>query len=83
MQDTAPAIDAETANHVLAHFGHDGYQPGSFTEQLITTIAMADMENSARLAAAYPELVGAVLIAKYDENGIAYLQGIARGEVAA
>lgn len=73
-------IPAETAQHVLFHFGAGGYQPGSFTQQLITTIAMADPGNQARMALGFPNEVAAVQLAQNDPNGIDQLQRIARGQ---
>lgn len=78
--DTAPTIPPETANHVLFHFGHGGYEADTFTRNLITAIDSADMENVARLANAYPQLVAAVIAVKYDPDGVGALQRIAAGE---
>ena len=82
MSASAPTIPAETANHVLFHFGHGGYQPGSFTQHLITAIATADMVNTAKLAEAYPDYVAAVTAVHYDPDGIANLKRIAARETA-
>ncbi|MER7517841.1 hypothetical protein [Streptomyces sp. NPDC126499] len=77
-------IPAETAAHVLFHYGREGgYQPGSFTEQLITTIDMADPGNRDRLAAGFPDYVAAVVAIQYDPAGVTRLQQIAAGQVAA
>lgn len=76
-------IPADVAAHVLSHFGRGGYPAGDWTETLITLIDRADMTNRAKLANAYPDYGRAVLLAKYDEEGIAHLQAIVRGEVAA
>ncbi|MGA5035147.1 hypothetical protein [Streptomyces sp. ECR3.8] len=73
-------IPAEVASHVLSHFGRGGYPAGDWSETLITLIDRADMQNRAKLLAAYPEYGRAVLLAKYDEEGIATLQRLARGE---
>jgi len=79
-----PSIPAEVAAHVLFHYGHDGgYQAGTFTTNLITTIDSADPSNKARLAAGFPEYVAAVTAMQYSHTGAEYLQSIARGEVAA
>lgn len=83
MQNTAPAIDAETANHVLFHFGAGGYQAGSFTTHLLCAFATADEVNFHRLAAAFPEYGAAVAAIQYDPKGVTTLQAIARGEEAA
>lgn len=77
-------IPAETAAHVLFHYGRDGgYQAGSFTEQLITTIDMADPGNRDKLALGFPDYVAAVVAIQYDPQGVTRLQQIATGQVAA
>lgn len=79
---TAPTIPAETANHVLWHYGHGGYQAGTFTQHLISALATADMDNKAKLANAYPDYAAAVIAIEYDPDGVTNLQRIARGEAA-
>lgn len=80
MSTSSPTIPADVAAHVLWHYGRDGgYQPGSFTEQLLTTIGMADPTNLDRLAAGFPEYIAAVTAIQYDPNGIERLQDIAAG----
>jgi hypothetical protein len=74
------SISRETAAHVLSHFGRGGYPAGDWSERLITLIDTADMVHRAKLLAAFPEYGRAVLLAKYDEEGIATLQRIAQGE---
>ena len=77
-------IPAETAAHVLFHYGRDGgYQAGTFTEQLITTIDMADPGNRDKLALGFPDYVAAVVAIQYDPQGVTRLQQIATGQVAA
>lgn len=83
MSISSPTIPADVASHVLFHFGHKGIPAGDWHEDLISLIARADMTCAAKLAAAFPDYGGAVLIAKYADDGIATLQRIARGEVAA
>lgn len=74
-------IPAETAAHVLFHYGRPGgYQAGSFTEQLIKSIDMADEDNRDKLALGFPAYVAAVVAIQYDPNGVAALQQIASGE---
>ncbi|MFE2497152.1 hypothetical protein [Streptomyces scopuliridis] len=80
---TTPTIPAETANHVLAHFGRGGYQAGTFTQHLIAALCAADMDNKAKLATAYPDYAAAVIAMEYDPDGAAHLQRIAAGEAAA
>lgn len=70
-------IPADVAAHVLSHFGRGGYPAGDWTERLITLIDTADMVHRAKLASAFPDYGAAVLLAKYDEEGIATLQRIA------
>jgi len=72
-------IPADVASHVLFHYGHRGIPASDWTQSLITLIDRADMIHRAKLAAAFPEYGAAVLLAKYDEDGIAHLQAIARG----
>ncbi|MEU0847667.1 hypothetical protein ABZ387_06830 [Streptomyces flaveolus] len=80
MSTTNPSIPADVAAHVLFHYGHDGgYQAGSFTTNLITTIDSADPANTDRLAAGFPEYVAAVTAIQYDPDGVARLQDIAAG----
>jgi hypothetical protein len=76
-------IPAEVAAHVLSHFGRGGYPAGDWTESLISLIDRADAVNRAKLCTTFPAYGDAILLAKYDENGVAVLQAIARGEVAA
>lgn len=83
MSTTSPTIPAEVAAHVLSHFGRGGYPAGDWAESLITLIDRADMTNRARLLGAFPEYGRAVLLAKYDEEGIFTLQRIAQGETVA
>ncbi|GAA2803515.1 hypothetical protein [Streptomyces showdoensis] len=79
-----PTIPAEVAAHVLFHYGRDGgYQAGSFTEQIIKAIDMADPGNRFKLTNSYPDYVAAVVAIKYDPAGVTRLQQIAAGQVAA
>jgi len=80
MSTETTTIPADVAAHVLSHFGRGGYPAGDWTETLITLIDRADMTNRAKLAAAFPDYGAAVLLAKYDEEGIATLQRILQGE---
>lgn len=85
MSTETPTIPAETARHVLWHYGcaGGGWQPGSCIESLITTIDRADEDNRDKLALGFPDYVAAVVAAKYDPNGIANLQRLAAGEAVA
>lgn len=83
MSTNSITIPAEVAAHVLSHFGRGGYPAGDWSESLITLIDRADMTNRAKLLAAFPDYGRAVLLAKYDEEGIATLQRIAQGETVA
>jgi hypothetical protein len=77
-------ISPQTAQHVLHHFGRaGGMEPGTFTTNLITTIAAADHAQFARLASLYPEIATAIEVAKHDPDGITKLQMIAVGREAA
>ncbi|MFB6619441.1 hypothetical protein ACFC5H_09100 [Streptomyces rochei] len=75
---TAPPIGSETARHVLWHYGRPGgFRPGRFTELLMQTIDAADLQHTARLRAAYPELVDAMNLAANQADGTAHLTAIA------
>ena len=75
MSTNSPTIAAETARHVLWHYGaNGGYQPGSFTQRLMEAIAAADVVHTARLRVMYPELVDAMVLAGTSRDGIARLQ---------
>lgn len=68
-------IPPEVAANVLWHFGKPGgYQPDAFTQNLLATITSADLENTARLANAFPGHVAAVTAMQYDPDGAAALQ---------
>ncbi|MFE0650997.1 hypothetical protein ACFVZH_20650 [Streptomyces sp. NPDC059534] len=78
------SITPEVANHVLFHYGRGGCQAGSFTEQIIKSIDMADPANRDKLALGFPDYVAAVAAIQYDPDGVANLTAIATsGEVAA
>ncbi|MEU4051328.1 hypothetical protein AB0F09_19275 [Streptomyces olivaceus] len=77
MSTTNPSIPAEVAAHVLSHYGRGGYPAGDWTASLISLIDRADMVHQAKLTATFPDYGAAVLLAKYDEEGIATLQRIA------
>jgi hypothetical protein len=80
MSLSSPTIPPDVAAHVLFHYGRDGgYQPGSFTEQLLVTMAMADQSNLGRLAVGFPEYVAAVTAIQNDPAGVERLQDIAAG----
>jgi hypothetical protein len=46
--------------HVLYVMIGRGYRPGSFTVYLINAVAVADMQNKAKLKVVFPEVVEAV-----------------------
>ncbi|MFF9714792.1 hypothetical protein ACF1DW_04240 [Streptomyces sp. NPDC014603] len=80
---TAPGISSETARHVLFHYGSpQGYRPGSFTQKLMAAIDAADVVHTARLRAAYPDLVDAMTLAANQRGGIDQLTAIATGKEA-
>lgn len=75
MPTQTPAITEETARHVLWHYGRPGgIQPGLGTQRLMQAIDAADLANVERLRLGFPELVAAMLAAKYDRDGIDRLQ---------
>lgn len=57
----------EAIRHVLWHIGdrENGVEPGGFTSALLNAWGRADMQNSARLAAAFPALGRAVQTARF------------------
>lgn len=78
MQNTV-TITAETARHVLWHWGRDGgVQPSTFTQKLMQAIDSADLINTETLRVVYPALVAALKDGNVDT--VAHLQAIARGE---
>jgi hypothetical protein len=77
MSTKRPKIPAEVAAHVLSHFGRGGYPADDWTERLITLINTADAVNRVKLATTFPDYGDAILLAKYDDSGIAVLQAIA------
>jgi hypothetical protein len=83
MNAKRPKISTEVAAHVLSHFGRGGYPAGDWTESLISLIDRADAVNRAKLCTTFPDYGDAILLAKYSDDGIAVLQAIADGEVAA
>lgn len=80
MSTTNPTIPADVAAHVLFHYGRDGgYRAGSFTQQLLTTMALADPANLDRLAAGFPDYVAAITAIQYDPDGTERLRDLAAG----
>lgn len=78
MSTTPLTITQETARHVLWMFGHPGgQQPGRFTQHLAAAIECADRKHAAILAEAFPDLAGAILLAKHHEDGIDQLREFA------
>ncbi|MGW2267116.1 hypothetical protein [Streptomyces koyangensis] len=78
----APAISREIAAHVLAHFGHGGYEAGTFTRHLLSAMDTADPSNLAALGRAFPAYAAVVVGIKYDPEGVAFLQRLASGGIA-
>ncbi|RZF05984.1 hypothetical protein [Streptomyces albidoflavus] len=80
MNITVP-ISPEIAAHVLAHFGHGGYEAGTFTRHLLSAMDSADPANLAHLGEAFPAYAAAVVGIKYDPEGVAFLQRLASGGI--
>lgn len=80
MTTETTAIPAEVAAHVLFHYGHKGIPAGDWHASLITLIDRADITAAKQLATAFPDYGAAVLLAKYDRDGITHLQNIATGQ---
>jgi hypothetical protein len=78
MSTNGPTIPPDVAAHVLSHYGRGGYPAGDWTEDLIGLISRADNVNRHRFAAGFPEYVAAITAIKYDPDGIANLQRIAK-----
>ncbi|MEW2147732.1 hypothetical protein AB0909_00600 [Streptomyces albidoflavus] len=78
----AVPISSEIASHVLAHFGHGGYEAGTFTRHLLSAMDTADPVNLAALGRAFPAYAAAVVGIKYDPEGVAFLQRLASGGFA-
>ena len=79
MNTDTPTITAETARHVLWHWGQPGgAQPGSFTQKLMQAIDSADRINTELLRVVYPALVAA--LKDGNPNTVANLQRIAAGD---
>lgn len=75
MNTETPTIPAETARHVLWHWGQPGgCQPGSFPQKLMQAIDSADRINTEMLRVVYPGLVAALKDGRY---GVDQLQAIA------
>jgi hypothetical protein len=82
MDLTSLTVTTDTARHVLWRYDRTGgAQPGTFTQHLMAAIESADMRNRAILREDYPELSEALRLARYEEDGLAKLQAIARPRV--
>lgn len=69
--DLKPTHDEkQAAAHVLWYFGAGGYQPGSFTEKLLSAFAHASPSNLGKLSAVFPELGEAYRLAAHHEGGL-------------
>lgn len=69
--DLKPSHDEkQAAAHVLWYFVREGYQPGSFTEKLLSAFAHADVINLVKLSLAFPELGEAYRLAAHHEGGL-------------
>lgn len=77
MPDTRITIDA--ANHVLYHVREGGYPPGGFITALLEAWDRADLDNSARLAIAFPAYGAALALYLRDPAGVQQLRIIANG----
>lgn len=69
-------IPDEVAAHVLWQEGHGGYPAGSFTTALLKAWSLADSQNAARLAKAFPEY-GAAIALMRRPDGVTRLTAIA------
>lgn len=74
--------DPETAAHYVLFVAEGGgkyKRPGSFAEQLVKTIFLADHSNRARLRRSFPVIVDAVVKYKDEETGHEELRRLALG----
>lgn len=70
-EDLAPTeAQKQAAAHVLWYFTREGYQPGSFTEKLLSAFGHADTFNLVKLTMAFPELGEAYRLAAHYEGGM-------------
>ncbi len=79
MSETAESTELtveqrDAAAHVLWYFRREGWQPGSFTESLLSAFGKADMNNVRKLTASFPELGDAFQIGAYYAGGIQILR---------
>ncbi|NEC14861.1 hypothetical protein G3I34_21845 [Streptomyces sp. SID8014] len=74
---TPMSITPEIASHVLHHFGHGGYEAGTFTRHLLSAMDTADPANLARLGKAFPGYAAAIVGIKYDPDGVEALRRMA------
>lgn len=73
-----PEISPEEARNVLHYFGHpQGWEPGSFTQEMLQAIAKADLSNRSLLSLGFPGLVAAMNLAQHQLGGINQLVKIA------
>ncbi|NYV73662.1 hypothetical protein [Streptomyces sp. UH6] len=82
MQIDPSQITRDDAQHVLYHFGHGGWRPGSGTTAIIHAFTAVDPNHFRRLALGFPGLAAAIWIAQNTEDGIDRLQQIADGTAA-
>lgn len=77
MTPDTQAIDPHIASEVLWHFGHGGYEPGSFVQALLTAMARADLKNFTKLQMVFPGYGSAMSLAMHRSDGIDALRAIA------
>lgn len=73
-------ITPEVAAHVLWHYNGTGYRPGTYTRNLIATLAAADHHNLRRLAHVVPDYAEAVRLATQEPDGLDQLQALLRAQ---
>lgn len=74
---------SNTANNVLYFYGYGGYEAGSFTSSLLSTISLSDSMNRDRLEAVFPLEVKLMSIAMDERGGIEKIQALAAGDAEA
>lgn len=78
-------VSLVAAQHVLWHYGdeHLGVQPGAFLTHLLRALAVADLDNRARLALGFDEYVRPVAMWRSGPEGVDELRFAVKAALAA
>jgi hypothetical protein len=64
-------MEKQVIRHVLWYFGDErGWEPGGFTQLILTAMQKADPENFLRLSVAFPQEAKAMRMVLGDIDGI-------------